>query len=113
MFLKDIGADKVIDRNATFQDLLDEITATTSRPIEYIFDSVSVTQTQQMANDLLVPGGHLQLVQSPAVSFSPDKNVGFTKGLRFLPENQVALQALYSHLFGLLEQGLLKVCLHF
>jgi len=106
--LRDLGVHKVIDRNAPFTILRDEIRATTSIPIKYVIDTVSVKQTQQMGNDILATGGYLQLVQEPEATFSPDKHIGFTKGLRFLPENQAAYAVLYTNLYGLLEKEDLK-----
>ncbi|KAF9450641.1 GroES-like protein [Macrolepiota fuliginosa MF-IS2] len=109
-YLKSIGADKVIDRNASFSSLQTGVAAVTSTPIKYILDTVSIPQTQQMANDILAPGGYLQLVQAPEVSFSEDKNVGFTKGARFFPENQKPFATLYGKLEEFLEKELIKPC---
>jgi hypothetical protein len=102
--LKEYGADKVIDRHVTFDVLREEVTSATSRPIEYILDAVSMPETQQLANDILTPGGYLQIVQPPKASFSPDKYIGFTKGIREYPENQQAFERLYGNLFDLLEK---------
>ncbi len=107
--LTSLGAHKVIDRNAPFTILRDEIHVVTPIPIKYIIDAVSVRQTQQMANDILAPGGYLQLVQAPEAVFSPNKHIGFTQGLRFLPENQTAFTALYGNLYELLQREELKV----
>lgn len=108
-----MGADKIIDRNASFISIENSVNSFSSRPIECILDAVSAEETQQMANSILAPGGYLQLVQAPVVSFSPEKNIGFTKGLRSLPENRDALAALYGNLEEALEKELLKVCMLF
>ncbi|KAF7771711.1 hypothetical protein Agabi119p4_6022 [Agaricus bisporus var. burnettii] len=106
--LKTLGAHKVIDRHASYEILRQEVFATTSQPIEYILDAVSIPQTQQMAYDILAPGGQLQLVQAPEISPCSEKDVGFTKGLRSLPENKEAFTTLYNHLTELLQNGLIK-----
>lgn len=62
-----------------------------------------------MANDILAPGGYLQLVQEPEATFSPDKHIGFTQGLRFLPENQASFAMLYGNLCELLRKEDIKV----
>lgn len=83
----------------------------TSTPIKYILDAASTTQTQQMAYDILAPGGHLQLVQHPEISPSTEKTLGFTKGLRSASENAEPFTTLYKHLTELLQKGLIKVCM--
>ncbi|KXN81280.1 hypothetical protein AN958_05328 [Leucoagaricus sp. SymC.cos] len=108
--LKEYGAGKVISRDVDLDTLRNEISNTTSLPIKYIFDAVSAPQTQQMAHDILASGGYLQLVQAPQATFSPDKNVKATRGIRFFPENLEAFKTLYSGLYELLANGHLKPC---
>jgi len=63
--LKSLGATHTIDRNA---DVIQEVKAITGdTPVEFIYDAVAAGGTQEVAWDLLAPGGQAIFVQSTTV----------------------------------------------
>ncbi|KAH7886903.1 chaperonin 10-like protein [Phlebopus sp. FC_14] len=60
--LLSLGATHVIDRNLPATALHEEVAKITSTPVSFAFDAVSLGDTQQVAYDLLAPGGQLALV---------------------------------------------------
>ena len=109
-FLKSLGATHVIDRNA---DLITSVKAITSNQIQYVFDAIALKSTQEVAYEVLAPGGTLILVLDFALD---DTKVDKTKRVVriFGTAHDVAQKALavslYKNLTKLLESGDIKVC---
>ena len=112
-FLKSLGATHVIDRNA---DLISSVKAITSDPIQYVFDAVALKPTQEVAYEVLAPGGTLILVLDFVLD---DTKVDKTKRVvrifgtaHDVAQNTLAV-SLYKNLTKLLESGDIKVCFGF
>ncbi|KAH0840158.1 hypothetical protein J3R83DRAFT_1141 [Lanmaoa asiatica] len=65
--LLSLGATHVLDRNLPAAALKEQATSIASTPIVYIFNTVCLEETQQMAYDLLAPDGTLAVVTSNLV----------------------------------------------
>ena len=74
-FLKYLGATHVFDRNLGSTELAAEISRVTNKPIQYVFDAISIPSTQQIGIDVLASGGKLALVQQLAVNVPEDKTI--------------------------------------
>ncbi|RDX56946.1 GroES-like protein [Lentinus brumalis] len=92
--LKSLGATHVVDRSLAPADVLCEIQKIAGgMPIEYVYDTISSTDTQVLAYDALAPGGTLLLTQTAA---TPDdkakdgdgKRVVFVFGSAHAPFNR-------------------------
>ncbi|KAI9463861.1 chaperonin 10-like protein [Boletus coccyginus] len=70
--LLSLGATHVIDRKLSNVVLVERVRQLTTTPLTYIFDAVSVEDTQQAAYTLLAPGGTLVVVLSPQVGGGDD-----------------------------------------
>lgn len=107
-YLRSFGATHVFDRKLPAPDLISEVRKITSEPIEYIYDAVSLPETQKLAIDLLAPGGRLTVVLDPVVP-ATDKKISHVVATRLLDYNLVPLTTLYSKLTGLVENGSIQV----
>ncbi|EMD40132.1 hypothetical protein CERSUDRAFT_151111 [Gelatoporia subvermispora B] len=65
--LKELGATHVLDRNLSTDALSEEIAKITSKPLEIVYDAISLPVTQNAAFDITAPGGYLVLVLSEAI----------------------------------------------
>jgi len=109
--LKDLGADVVLSRNLSTDELKQEIAKHTSKPIKLIYDAVSLDSTQRTAVDLLAPNGAL-VTTLPDVIGELDQGKTSIRvwGVLRLEQNVVLLENLFhDHLSGWLEKGLFKV----
>ncbi|KAI0091079.1 GroES-like protein [Irpex rosettiformis] len=107
-FLKSLGATHVIDRNA---DLPSSVKAITSDPIKYVYDAISLKQTQESAYEVLASGGTLILVLDFAVDeakVDKTKRVAKVFGTTYDPAQNALGTSLYKKLTKLLESGDLK-----
>lgn len=111
-FLKSLGATNVFDRNLSTQQLASEIAGVTSRPIKYVYDSISSAETQKTGADILAPGGQLILVlaKNESVADVTDKIITSALGIHVLPQNRKLLAEMYQHITEWLEKGDLRVC---
>jgi len=107
-FLKSLGATHVLDRNLSPANLKSEVEKITNKPVKYVYDAVSLEETQKQGDAVLASGGHLMLVLSPSISTS-DKHFTAVLALRVLEHNVKPLSALYDKLTGWLESGVIKV----
>ena len=57
--LEGLGADVVLSRELSTNELKQEISKHTSKPIKFIYDAISVESTQRTAVDILAPNGAL------------------------------------------------------
>ncbi|KAG6874798.1 hypothetical protein C0993_012134, partial [Termitomyces sp. T159_Od127] len=106
--LKYIGATYVLDRNLPTGTLKAEVKKITDKPIDIVFDAISLSATQQTGHDLLAPGGNLLTVLNLCITKKDDINHIAAVGLLHLPENKRLLAELYAKLAKFLEQGKIK-----
>ena len=117
--LKSLGATHVLDRNLAPEAILAEISKITSgTPIEYVYDSISLADTQPVAYQALAPGGSLLLVlpdQIPAElkAVGDGKKVINVFGNVQPPQNRKIGVEMYKRLTGWLETGALVVRIWF
>ena len=110
-YLKSIGATHVVDRTVSASALASEISnITQNAPIKYALDSISLPDTQQVAYDLIAPGGQLIVVLPVTVKTTTEKDIFHVYGLATAPENIKLLETFYhSNLERLLKEGAIKV----
>lgn len=106
--VKSLGATHIIDRNA---DVFAEVKKIVSSPVEIIFDTISEKATQELAWEILAPGGTLLLVIEPQVDRTkyPNKHIEYFIA-NFHVGNRELGVSLYSKLAQLFGEGVLKVC---
>ncbi|KAJ3510388.1 hypothetical protein NLJ89_g4708 [Agrocybe chaxingu] len=107
-FLKSLGATHVIDRNIPIASLGDEVKNITTKPLEIIYDAVSLPDTQKVAHDLLVPGGDLVVVMNPEITPTDGKSVMFVFAMAVLPHNRKLCIEMYTRLTQWLQEGVIK-----
>jgi hypothetical protein len=107
-YLKSLGATHVLDRNLQAASLKSEISKITSEPIKYVFDSVSLPETQQLAYDVLASGGTLGIVNAPSIQEAEDRSVVQIRAIRTLPHNAQPIAELFGTLTEWLENGVIK-----
>ncbi|KZT00923.1 GroES-like protein [Laetiporus sulphureus 93-53] len=111
-YLLDLGATHVLDRHLSADDTRSEIFHITSKPIQTIYDAVSLLETQNMAYDILATGGCLVLVLNEVLDKKKkreDKRVVKVSGSTVVPEENRAMGiSLYSRLSALLDEGIIK-----
>ena len=113
--LKSLGATHVLDRRLAPEAILAELQKITGgAPIEYVYDAISLPDTEPLAYDALAPGGALLLVlpdQIPAEKKKEGDNKKIVNvfGVVHLPENwQVAVEQ-YKRLPEWLRTGAIVV----
>lgn len=106
-YLKSIGATHVIDRYLPFSALEREVQRITTAPINLIYDTVSIRETQEAAWQLLGPQGRLVLTLPPVVNRQPDdrRGVVLTNGNPHTEDNWETGRQLWLHLARWLEKG--------
>ncbi|KAG6378960.1 chaperonin 10-like protein [Boletus reticuloceps] len=108
-FLISLGATHVLDRTIPVTALRDQIAQIPTVPLTYIFDAVSLEETQQTALSLLAPGGTLIVVTFPSVNGDQDnKKVRVVIGTFHLPENHAVGVKFSIALTKWLEEGTIK-----
>ncbi|KAI0760963.1 GroES-like protein [Trametes elegans] len=111
--LRSLGATHVLDRSLAPAAILAELPRLTQgKPLEFVFDTISLPETQSLAYGALAPGGSLLLVlpdEIPAEKKKPGENkrVVFVLGNVHLPENREVGVQLYSRLTEWLEKGII------
>ncbi|KAG5644166.1 hypothetical protein DXG03_009007 [Asterophora parasitica] len=109
-YLKSLGATHVLDRNLPAQELASEVSKITSAPINLIYDTVALPDTQKSAYSLLADGGALVLTLPPDAEIKPveGKRIFQAIGIFVIPHARSLGEKLYSKLTALLEEGVLK-----
>ena len=109
--LKSLGATHVIDRNISSSALASEVASITRNvPLKYAADSISLSDTQQAAYDLLAPGGQLATFLPVSIKTTEEKHIFSTIGLVRYPSNVELLNTLFHDNFErLLKEGVVKV----
>ncbi|PPQ98181.1 hypothetical protein CVT26_003227 [Gymnopilus dilepis] len=107
--LKEFGATHVLDRRLTIADLQKEVSKIAGKPVEFVYDSISLEATQQAAFEVVAPGGRVALVLPPVVEVPEGKHVaGVHAGLK-KPHNHPLLYDLYhDKAYNLVASGVVK-----
>lgn len=115
-FLKSIGATHIIDRTLPSDTIQAEVTKLAGhKPVEYVYDSISSAETQQLGYEVLAPGGDLLLVNPQAIPAEKKKTSDNKKILNVFadvqaPENRDVVVGIWSHITELFATGKLVVC---
>ena len=108
-YLQSLGATHVLDRNLHRGDIktqIDEITD--EAPIKYVYDAISLPDTQATTIKVMNPEGQAILVLSPQVK-SIDRNITSVVALRQSEHNTEILKEMYTKLTEWVETGIIKV----
>ena len=81
--------------------------------MQYVYDAISIKETQNIAYDVLAPGGHIVLVlpgDIDAVKLTEDKTIIQAFGLAWPEDAREVGVSFFKALPKLLEEGDIKVC---
>ncbi|KAG8218891.1 chaperonin 10-like protein [Butyriboletus roseoflavus] len=108
-FLASLGATHVLDRKLSATALGEQVAQITNTPITYIFDAISLQDTQQAALSLLAPGGTLAVVDQPRVNGEEgNRNVIMVIGFFDVPQNRALSAKISIALTKWLAEGVIK-----
>lgn len=110
-YLKGLGATHVIDRYLGFSGLQQGVARITSAPLNVIYDTVSIRESQEGAWKLLGPQGRLVLTLPSVIDKHPGdrREIVLTNGNPHLEENWETGRQLWMHLSRWLEKGDIRV----
>ncbi|KIP04257.1 hypothetical protein PHLGIDRAFT_129607 [Phlebiopsis gigantea 11061_1 CR5-6] len=106
--LKSLGATHIVDRNA---HLASAVRAITPKPVKYVFDSISLKDTQEAAYEALAPGGVLLTTLELEVDkskISSEKRTTMVFGEVHASVNRALGQTFYKHFTEMIAVGELK-----
>ncbi|KAF9232956.1 chaperonin 10-like protein [Melanogaster broomeanus] len=106
-YLKSLGATHVIDRYIGFAALQQALARITSAPLNVIYDTVSIRETQEGAWALLGPHGRLVLTLPSVIDRRPDdrREIVLTNGNPHTEDNWETSRQLWMQLSRWLEKG--------
>ncbi|KAF6757063.1 chaperonin 10-like protein [Ephemerocybe angulata] len=109
--LKALGATHVLDRKAPLTK--ESIKSITEIPINVVYDTVSVPDTQKVAFELVEAGGQIAITlpaDSTLEERAPKENKSFASimGSKLHPHNVELFREAWPHVTALLEEGALK-----
>jgi len=109
--LKGLGADVVLARDLSTEELKQEISKHTLKPISLIYDAVSLDSTLGTAANLLAPNGTLVTTRPDVIrELDQGKTIIREVSLLRLEQNVALLEDLFqNHLSGWVEKGLVQV----
>ncbi|KZT00561.1 GroES-like protein [Laetiporus sulphureus 93-53] len=112
-WLRTLGATHVVNRRLAPEVVRGEMKRMSAGPVEVIFDAVSEPDTQNLAYDMLAPGGVLLITGNPAVdearlSQSNGKRIEQVYGNIHVPQNRELAVSLFSKLTPLLEKRIIR-----
>ncbi|KAF8975900.1 GroES-like protein [Cyathus striatus] len=104
-FLKSLGVTHLIDRFIPLSSLNSEVAQITSQPIKFVYDAISLPETQQAGYDLIAEGGKIVLVLHSQIqeAESSSKSIILTSSLPTAPQNVELVKEAYSILTVFLE----------
>ncbi|KAI0715804.1 GroES-like protein [Cerioporus squamosus] len=114
--LKSLGATAVLDRSLPASTILSEVQKIAGgKPVEYVYDAISLEDTQALAYDALAPGGTLIIVledripaEKKATAAAADsKRVVYGLANVHMPENREIGVQFYSRLTEWLRTGVI------
>ncbi|EPQ54186.1 GroES-like protein [Gloeophyllum trabeum ATCC 11539] len=105
-----LGATHLIDRALPAESFHAAVSSITTAPLEIIYNTISTPETQQVAYDLLAPGGAVVFTLPLAIKVGAQgkKRVINVFGAVAIPSQQKTGAGLYAALEGLLANGELK-----
>jgi hypothetical protein len=107
-----LGATHVIPRSVPLSSLSSEVAKITSEPVEIVFDSISLAETQLAGIDVLAPNGTIVVLLAPtqdAKDKAGAKEFGHVFGSFSPPATRSMGHALAERLPTYIADGLLKV----
>ncbi|KIM59437.1 hypothetical protein SCLCIDRAFT_126262 [Scleroderma citrinum Foug A] len=109
-YLKSLGATNVVHRHVDEEEQKMAITEINSSPIELVYDAISLPETQEVAFNILAPGGTLVSTLKPVVEENQGKSrrVVATYGSPHVEVNHALCQEAWSVLESWLHDGVLK-----
>ena len=114
--LKSLGATAVLDRKLPASTIISEVQKLAGgKPVEYVLDAISVTDTQLLAYDALAPGGTLIILLDEQIPTAKKQQAGHSKrivhgwGTAHVPENREIGVELFSRLTEWLRTGVIVV----
>lgn len=111
-YLAALGATHILDRSLSPEAIRTEVSKITSAPIEAIYDAVSFPETQNLAYDILAPGGCLIIDYQLAIDEArktSDKRVEYVYGIVHAPAARTLGASLFAKLSHLLIEGAIRV----
>jgi len=105
--LKSLGATYVIDRYASSEAVSEEVSELTGGDgVKYVFDAVSIPETQQLGYDLLSANGEIALLLSDEIKNKVGgKKIHSVQGVASLPKNRELADLFYEKIGSLVQQG--------
>lgn len=116
--LRSLGASHVLDRSLPPAEIKNEILKITNgKPIELVYDAISLADTEPLAYDVLAPGGVLIIVLPDVIPAElkkegDNKKIVLAMGNVHMPQNRKVGADLYAHLTEWLQTGKVVVCLY-
>ena len=114
--LKSLGATAVLDRKLPASTIISEVQKLAGgKPVEYVFDAISLADTQLLAYDALAPGGTLIIVLDEEIPMAKKQQARHSKrvvhgwGTVHVPENREIGMELFSRLTEWLRTGVIVV----
>lgn len=115
-YLTSLGATHVVDRSLSHDQILSKLPELTGgKPIEFVYDAISLPETMPLAYQALAPGGALAIVLPDVIPAElkkegDNKRIAYVFGNVHAPENRACGVEMYKRLTEWLEKGVIKVC---
>jgi len=108
--LKALGATEVIDRNVTGDEFTTAVQKITQKPIEVVYDTISLPETQKAAWSVVAKGGTLVLTLQKVVEEEEggSRSIVATYGSPHAQPNQTLCRECWNILGKWLQDGLIK-----
>ncbi|RPD59732.1 GroES-like protein [Lentinus tigrinus ALCF2SS1-6] len=111
-FLRSLGATHVVDRSLSDTAILAELPKLTGgKPLQFVFDAISLPDTQVLAYQATARGGTVVYVLpevTPLKQEGDGKTVSRVAGSVHFPGNAQCGEEMYAHLTEWLEKGIIK-----
>ena len=115
--LKSLGATTVLDRHLSPAQILTELPKLTGgKPLEFVYDAISLADTQPLAYEALADGGSLvivlpELIPAELKKAGDGKTIAHVFGNVQHPECRPCGEEMYKRLTEWLEKGIVKASL--
>ncbi|EIW57190.1 GroES-like protein [Trametes versicolor FP-101664 SS1] len=112
--LTSLGATHIIDRSLEADAILAKLPELTGgKPLEFVYDAISLPETMPLAYQALAPGGGLVIVLGDVIPATlkdegDQKQIAYVFGNVHTPENRACGVELYKRLTEWLEKGIIK-----
>ncbi len=87
----------MLDRNLSPSALKSEVAKITSKPVKYIYDTVSLEDTQKQGDAILTSDGHFMVTINPTID-KGNRRFAVVRAFRKVDNNEEALSLLYDKL---------------